>query len=110
MTDGPHITGNNKLEIGWTAVPLVVVIVVVVNRHEIPERYPAGRSPGDGCEGDRASMGLGFEYPAYGITSDTLTLPINKQVLLELTSTDVIHGFWVPEFRPQSRCGARDHP
>jgi cytochrome c oxidase subunit 2 len=40
-----------------------------------------------------------FEYPALGIISNELRLPEKKQVLLHLWSTDVIHSFWVPEFR-----------
>jgi len=43
--------------------------------------------------------GWSFEYPEYGITSKELYLPVNKQVLLKMTSRDVIHSFWVPEFR-----------
>jgi cytochrome c oxidase subunit 2 len=40
-----------------------------------------------------------FKYPAYGVSSDELHLPVGKQVLLQMTSLDVIHSFWVPEFR-----------
>ncbi len=40
-----------------------------------------------------------FEYPDSGIVSTELVLPVNKQTLLHLSSTDVIHSFWVPEFR-----------
>ncbi|HEX5810305.1 MAG TPA: c-type cytochrome, partial [Anaerolineales bacterium] len=43
-----------------------------------------------------------FEYPAAGglnVVSDELHLPVGKQVLLRMTSNDVIHSFWVPEFR-----------
>jgi cytochrome c oxidase subunit 2 len=40
-----------------------------------------------------------FEYPEYGIQSNTLYLPVDKQAQLLLTSRDVIHSFWVPEFR-----------
>ena len=40
-----------------------------------------------------------FNYPDYDITSDTLYLPVNRQVKLSLSSADVIHSFWVPEFR-----------
>ena len=40
-----------------------------------------------------------FEYPQSGVTSDTLILPLNKQAILYLRSEDVIHSFWVPEFR-----------
>jgi cytochrome c oxidase subunit 2 len=40
-----------------------------------------------------------FEYPEYDIISTDLMLPVNKQALLRLSSTDVIHSFWIPEFR-----------
>jgi cytochrome c oxidase subunit 2 len=40
-----------------------------------------------------------FEYPAYGVTSNELHVPEGKQILLQMTSRDVIHSFWVPEFR-----------
>jgi cytochrome c oxidase subunit 2 len=40
-----------------------------------------------------------FEYPDYGVTSKELYLPNDKQVLLKMESPDVIHSFWVPEFR-----------
>jgi len=40
-----------------------------------------------------------FEYPEYGIISKELHLPVDRQVLLKMQSADVIHSFWVPEFR-----------
>ena len=40
-----------------------------------------------------------FEYPDYGIESAELHLPVNRQVDLQMTSNDVIHSFFVPEFR-----------
>jgi cytochrome c oxidase subunit 2 len=40
-----------------------------------------------------------FEYPEYGVTSNELHIPVGQQVLLQMTSGDVVHSFWVPEFR-----------
>jgi cytochrome c oxidase subunit 2 len=40
-----------------------------------------------------------FEYPDYGVVSQELYLPKDKAILLRMESTDVIHSFWVPEFR-----------
>jgi cytochrome c oxidase subunit 2 len=40
-----------------------------------------------------------FVYPDYGISSQELYLPVNKQAIMRLSSADVIHSFWVPEFR-----------
>jgi cytochrome c oxidase subunit 2 len=42
-----------------------------------------------------------FEYPAYGVITTEMHVPVGKQVLLQMTSRDVIHSFWVPEFRPK---------
>jgi cytochrome c oxidase subunit 2 len=40
-----------------------------------------------------------FQYPDYGFSSKDLYLPEGKQVDLQMTSVDVIHSFYVPEFR-----------
>ncbi len=37
--------------------------------------------------------------PSTGVSSTDLYLPVGRQILFKLTSTDVIHSFWVPEFR-----------
>lgn len=39
-----------------------------------------------------------FRYPS-GVTSTELHLPVNHSIRLKLESQDVIHGFYVPEFR-----------
>ncbi len=38
-----------------------------------------------------------FEYPD-GTRTETLALPVNEDVVLELEALDVLHSFWVPEF------------
>ena len=40
-----------------------------------------------------------FTYPESGITSGELHTPIGRTVELNMTGSDVIHAFWVPEFR-----------
>lgn len=97
--DGEHIEGNINLEIGWTVVPLIIVLVFA---------YMGAYSLGETRRVDPSAMVVKvtgmqwtwkFEYPDYGVVSDELHLPVNKQVDLQMTSTDVIHSFWVPEFR-----------
>ncbi len=40
-----------------------------------------------------------FNYPDNGVTSGELHVPLGKVVQLNITAQDVIHSFWVPQFR-----------
>lgn len=40
-----------------------------------------------------------FTYPESGITTGELHVPIGREVQINMTANDVIHAFWVPEFR-----------
>jgi cytochrome c oxidase subunit 2 len=40
-----------------------------------------------------------FTYPDTGVVSGELHLPVGREVLLNISANDVIHAFWVPEFR-----------
>jgi cytochrome c oxidase subunit 2 len=91
--------GNTKLEIAWTVLPLFIVIafayVGAVNLAETRRVDPDAII----VKVTGIQWSWKFEYPPYGVVSDELHLPVDKQVLLQMTSTDVIHSFWVPEFR-----------
>lgn len=98
-TDAQHIEGNTNLEITWTILPLFAVVAFA---------YLGGNSLSQTLRSDPDAMVVkvtarqwswSFEYPEYGVFSTELRLPVGKQVHLEMTSTDVIHSFWVPEFR-----------
>ena len=40
-----------------------------------------------------------FTYPDSGVVSGELHVPINKPIKLNMVAGDVIHAFWLPEFR-----------
>jgi len=40
-----------------------------------------------------------FSYPGTDVTAGELHVPINQDVELNISANDVIHAFWVPEFR-----------
>lgn len=40
-----------------------------------------------------------FSYPNVNVTTGELHLPVNREVKLNISANDVIHAFWVPEFR-----------
>ena len=98
-SDAKHIEGNTRLEVFWTLAPLATVFVFA---------YFGAQTLAATMRIDPQAMDVNvigsqwswrFEYPELGVTSNELWLPVNQQVLLSLTSQDVIHSFWVPEFR-----------
>lgn len=98
-SDGKHIEGSTRLELFWTAIPLAIVLYIA---------YLGAENLAETRRVDPEAMVVKvtarqwswtFEYPAYEITSTSLNLPVDKQVVLQVTSADVIHSLWVPEFR-----------
>ncbi|RME47862.1 MAG: cytochrome c oxidase subunit II [Chloroflexi bacterium] len=101
MSDGLPIEGSMPLEIAWTVVPLIIVIglgfygvgvLSNVTKPPNPEKELVVNVTG-------FQWAWKFEYPELGVTSSELVLPVNKPVLFQVHATDVIHSFWVPEFR-----------
>ena len=97
--EGQYITGNTALEIGWTLVPLVIVIIFATWGALHLAEVTAGEEGELVVEVTGFQFGWRFDYPDAGVSSDELWLPLNRQVLFRITSRDVIHSFWVPEFR-----------
>ncbi|MEG3907548.1 cytochrome c oxidase subunit II [Microcoleus sp. AT3-A2] len=40
-----------------------------------------------------------FSYPESGVSSGELHMPANRDVQLNISAQDVLHAFWLPEFR-----------
>ena len=40
-----------------------------------------------------------FNYPKGDFISGELHVPVNKEISVKMESKDVIHAFWIPEFR-----------
>ncbi len=100
MEDGPPIEGSRALEMVWTVVPLVIVLSLAAYG-SVALRDMIGAPPGPELvvKVEARQFGWRFEYPQYGFTSPMLRLPVDQPVLLRITSRDVVHSFWVPEFR-----------
>lgn len=97
--DGPPIHGNTALEIVWTAIPAFLVIVLgVVSAIVLSENGTASDNPLH-VQAIGQQFTWKFEYPdSGGFTSGELVLPVDRQTKVELSSLDVIHSFWVPQW------------
>jgi cytochrome c oxidase subunit 2 len=93
-----NIEGDHRLEIIWTAIPTILVMVMFYFGWI---GYKPMRQVPDGAMEINAYAQMwkfSFEYPDGRIT-DTLVVPIGKPVKLNLISRDVLHSFFVPAFR-----------
>lgn len=101
LEDGDYIEGNTSLEILWTIVPLGVVVYFSFLGGQALSNLETVSSDAMRVNVYGRQWSWSFEYPESGITSNELRLPVDRQVLLRLRSSDVLHSFWVPEFGPK---------
>jgi cytochrome c oxidase subunit II len=99
-SDGPPVHGHTGLEIAWTAIPAALVTAIAVvsavalaQNQDLPKNKLV-------VDVTARQFAWSFKYPQYGnIESGTLRLQDHRGTQLRLRSLDVIHSFFVPEFR-----------
>jgi cytochrome c oxidase subunit 2 len=95
-----QIRGNPRLEIIWTAVPLLIVTVLGV----LTAWVMLVVNPAIGTKKpDLIVIGhqwwWEYQYPKLGIrTANELYLPVGQNALVEIRAADVVHSFWVVAF------------
>jgi cytochrome c oxidase subunit 2 len=97
--DGDHFHGNTALEIVWTAVPLIIVLYFSYLGSEYLYESMEAEDNELVIEVTASQWAWRYDYPEYGISDSDLYMPKDRQALFKMTSIDVIHSFWVPEFR-----------
>ena len=97
--DGPPIHGHTGLEILWTAVPAVLVTAIgIVSAVVLARNGQAGNRPLE-VQAIGQQFAWKFVYSDYDdLESGELVLPIGREARFTMTSVDVIHSFWVPNF------------
>jgi cytochrome c oxidase subunit 2 len=101
--DGPQIRGNTALELVWTAIPIVIVVVIsgfaLLKAISIDSLAGAADEEGSldiAVEGRQFYWRYVYENGAVAI--DRLRVPVDRVVDLEVTApdADVNHSFWAP--------------
>ena len=99
-SDGPPIHGHTGLEIAWTAVPFVLVTAIAIVSTVALARSERLSDDHMTVEVLAQQFTWMFTYPDNDdVSSGTLRLPVGVPVELRMRSRDVIHSFFVPEFR-----------
>jgi cytochrome c oxidase subunit II len=96
-SDGPPVHGHTMLEIVWTVIPTVLVTsIAIVSAVVLTQNGNAGTSP---LKIDVIAQQFSWQFKyGNGQTFPVLRLPVDRKIELNITSNDVIHSFWVPQF------------
>lgn len=105
-----HYThGSNRLEVIWTIVPAIIcVVLALMSRRswaEIKQSLPQGAMS---VEVLAEQFAWNLRYPGADgklntaddvVSLNQLHIPVGRPVIVSLRSKDVIHSFFLPEFR-----------
>ncbi len=93
-----QIHGSTSLEIVWTVIPFIITMVMFY--YGWAGWKPMTKAPKDAMEVTvyGRMWNFSFEYEN-GKRTDTLFLPINRPVKLNLVAMDVLHSLYIPAFR-----------
>jgi cytochrome c oxidase subunit 2 len=127
-SDARPIRGKVALELTWSIIPLIIVVVLAIYGAKILDEMDASNPeygtaksiyslgafvPGTTAAADTSTKELPvkvrarrfvwlFGYPDQGIDSTyELVVPVDRRIALQIESEDVIHSFWVQEWGPK---------
>ena len=98
---GTQIHDSHSLELWWTVIPTIFVVIMAIFSvkiwYNIEVAQPAG---GIAVEAIGHQWFYTFRYPnVHGEIPDAMHLEVGVPVTLHVTSSDVIHSFWIPTMR-----------
>jgi cytochrome c oxidase subunit 2 len=100
--DGPPIHGNTRLEIFWVTVPFLIVSGLAIYGWIVLDDIEAKQPEEMVVNVTGQQFTWTFDYPQERVKSTDLILAKDRPVDFRIRAKDVIHSFWVPEFRLKS--------
>lgn len=94
-----QVEGNRWLEITWTASPIILLLVLF--GYTLQAMAAADPTVPATTPADLVVVGHQWwwevHYPQSNVvTANEIHIPVGKRLLVEVTSADVIHSFWIP--------------
>jgi cytochrome c oxidase subunit 2 len=98
--------GDLRLELLWTAIPAVTVVALFIATFAVLVRVDrTTATPAADIRVSAYRWGWSFEYPADGVSisgigqpGPEIVVPVREPIRMTLTSADVVHAFYVPQF------------
>ncbi len=103
-SEPPQIYGSTQIELAWTVIPILIVLVLFLTTARILFAIEDQKMPPTALDVDAVGHQFWWEfhYPKYGFTTaNELHVPVSTEqapmtTSLRLLSADVVHSFWVP--------------
>jgi cytochrome c oxidase subunit 2 len=96
-----QVHGNPRLEIVWTAIPVLIVGFMFVRTALRVDYLRNGPPPQQSIQVTGIQWAWSFKYPNGKTSFTKLTIPTGQVIRLHVTSKDVLHSFWVPRLGGQ---------
>lgn len=101
-----QIHGNNRLEITWTIIPALLLVIIAVPTVQLIIKE-AKRAPADALQirviGHQFWWEIRYPDPTDPnnrekdlVTANEIHVPVGRSVEFSVTSADVQHSFWIP--------------
>jgi cytochrome c oxidase subunit 2 len=98
VADGPPVHGHAGFQAAWLATSLLLVLGLFAYGALGLVAIRGAQTADFEVNVSSEQWAWHFEYPAAGVISKELHIPVDRRVKLNITSTDVIHSLWVPAF------------
>jgi cytochrome c oxidase subunit II len=102
LGDGAPIHGNTRLEVFWVTVPFIMVTALAIYGWITLDDIEAKQPNEMVVNVTGQQFTWTFQYPSEKLETKELVLPVDRPVEFKIHSKDVIHSFWVPQFRLKS--------
>jgi len=104
-SEPPQVYGSTQIELAWTVVPILVVVVLVAATARVTHAIQDAPQPPSALEVTVIGHQFWWEYryPQLGIvTANELHVPVSdparpRPTVLTLLSADTDHSFWIPQ-------------
>jgi cytochrome c oxidase subunit 2 len=99
-SDGAPIHGNSRMEVLWTTIPALLMVGAAIYSALVLADIEKSKANTQTIDVTAQQFAWVFQYPDQGgVKSGTLHLVKGTPYLLKMRTKDVLHSFWVPEFR-----------
>ena len=99
LSDGEPIHGNTRLEAIWTAIPALLMVGAAVYSGLVLADIEETKANTQDVAITGQQFAWTFDYTALGFKAGELHLVKGTPYHFKLRAKDVIHSFWVPQFR-----------